>query len=92
MLSSETEKAFYGYEHCSKAANLGAVQTLMVTDSLFKSDDISERKKYIALVELCRSMGAKVLIFSALHTSGEQLAQLTGIAALLNFPLPELCE
>jgi hypothetical protein len=34
--------------------------------------------------------GGNVLLFSSLHTSGEQLAQLTGIAAILNFPLFEL--
>ena len=29
-------------------------------------------------------------IFSAMHLSGEQLNQLSGIAAILRFPLPEL--
>lgn len=37
-------------------------------------------------------MGGRVLIFSSLHTSGEQLTQLTGIAALLHFPMPDLEE
>lgn len=31
-------------------------------------------------------------IFSGMHASGEQLNQLTGIAAILRFPLPELEE
>ena len=29
-----------------------------------------------------------MLIFSSAHVSGEQLDQLTGVAALLRFPLP----
>lgn len=29
-------------------------------------------------------------VFSAMHVSGEQLNQLSGIAAILRFPLPEL--
>lgn len=37
-------------------------------------------------------MGGECLIFSALHPSGEQLKQLTGIAAVLHFPMPELEE
>lgn len=35
-------------------------------------------------------MGGDVKIFSSLHISGEQLEQLTGIAAILRFPMPEL--
>ena len=34
--------------------------------------------------------GGEVVIFSGMHTSGEQLKQLTGIAAILRFPLPDL--
>lgn len=34
--------------------------------------------------------GGQVCIFSAMHASGEQLNQLTGIAAILRFPLPDL--
>lgn len=34
--------------------------------------------------------GGEALVFSSLHVSGEQLNQLSGIAALLRFPLPEL--
>jgi hypothetical protein len=31
-----------------------------------------------------------VLIFSSMHVSGEQLSMLTGIAAILRFPLPDI--
>ena len=34
-------------------------------------------------------MGGKVLIYSSLHNSGEQLNQLTGVAAILSFPMEE---
>jgi protein pelota len=65
-----------------KAAEQGAVSTLMITDTLFRSNDVALRKKYIALVELTESNGGTVLQFSSLHTSGEQLSQLTGICEL----------
>lgn len=55
-----------------------------------RSNNIAERKKYIALVEQVRLMGGAVLVFSTMHTSGEQLTQLTGVAAILHFPLPDL--
>lgn len=34
--------------------------------------------------------GGEVHVFSGMHASGEQLNQLTGIAAVLRFPLPDL--
>jgi protein pelota len=36
------------------------------------------------------NLGGNVLVFSSLHTTGEQLTQLTGIAAILHFGLPDL--
>jgi peptide subunit release factor 1 (eRF1) len=52
---------------------------------------ITQQKKnrYVTFMEACRSNGAKVLIFSSLHVSGEQLQQLTGIAAILRYPLDD---
>jgi protein pelota len=37
-----------------------------------------------------KSTGGEVLIFSSIHESGKQLDQLTGVAAILNFPVPEI--
>jgi protein pelota len=37
-----------------------------------------------------REAGGEVFVFSAMHVSGEQLSKLTGIAAILRFPLTEL--
>ena len=37
-----------------------------------------------------REFGGEVRIFSSLHPSGEQLGQLTGLCAILRFPMPEL--
>ena len=34
--------------------------------------------------------GGEVVIFSGMHTSGDQLNKLTGMAAILRFPLPDL--
>mmetsp|Transcript_19236 Transcript_19236/g.31578 ORF Transcript_19236/g.31578 Transcript_19236/m.31578 type:complete len:442 (+) Transcript_19236:37-1362(+) len=90
MLNENSERAFYSYKHVLAAQERGAVESLLVTDSLFRSSSIKIRKQYVELVEACRESGAKVYIFSALHSSGEQLSQLSGVAAILRFPLPEL--
>ncbi len=53
----------------------GAIQTLLVTDDLFRSSDIVTRAAYVQLVEAVRASAGAVHIFSALHVSGEQLKQ-----------------
>ncbi|GBC05123.1 hypothetical protein RclHR1_06050001 [Rhizophagus clarus] len=92
MLNDEPDRAYYGWNHVRKAGGEGAIGTLLLSDELFRSADISTRKKYIELVESVRAGGGKVMIFSSLHVSGEQLNQLTGVAAILNFPLPDIEE
>jgi protein pelota len=50
------------------------------------------RKRWVGVVESVEAAGGKVFIFSARHESGKQLEGLSGIAAVLRFPLPELEE
>lgn len=49
-----------------------------------------QRKAYAALVDGVKVTGGEALILSGAHVSGEQLDQLSGIAAILRFPLPDL--
>ncbi|CAL5342957.1 unnamed protein product [Camellia sinensis] len=90
MLSNDPDRACYGPKHVEVAHERMAVQTLLVTDELFRSCDIATRQKYVNLVKSVKDSGGTALIFSSMHVSGEQLAQLTGIAAILRFPLPDL--
>ncbi|KAG7833041.1 hypothetical protein KL943_004489 [Ogataea angusta] len=91
LLNDDDGKAWYGEAEVTKAIEMqGAVRTLMITDTLFKSDDITQRKKYIRMTEQVKEHGGEVVIFSSLHDSGEQLNQLTGIAVILNYPVPNL--
>ncbi|KAL9394729.1 hypothetical protein Peur_014014 [Populus x canadensis] len=90
MLSNDPDRACYGPKHVEVAHERMAVQTLLITDELFRNADIPMRKKYVNLVNSVKGSGGTVHIFSSMHASGEQLAQLTGIAAILRFPLPEL--
>lgn len=48
------------------------------------------RRKWVDLVEQVKGAGGKVFIFSARHSSGQQLEQLSGAAAILRFPMPDL--
>ncbi|PVU85631.1 hypothetical protein BB560_002232 [Smittium megazygosporum] len=92
MMNSDPNRAVYGYKHVLKAADMGAIGTLLIADTLFRSPDISKRKTYVNLVQSLSKTRSTVVIFSSLHVSGEQLNQLTGVAAILNFPIPDLDE
>lgn len=92
MLSEDPARAFYGPGHVFAAAELGAIQTLLLADSLFRINNVAMRARYVALVDGVEQAGGEVLVFSSMHVSGEQLAQLTGIAAVLRFPLEELAD
>ncbi|KAJ9703235.1 hypothetical protein PVL29_004857 [Vitis rotundifolia] len=90
MLSNDPARACYGPKHVEVAHERMAVQTLLITDDLFRSADIPTRQKYVNFVNSVKDSGGTAHIFSSMHVSGEQLAQLTGIAAILRFPLPDL--
>ncbi|KAF2355782.1 Translation release factor pelota, partial [Trinorchestia longiramus] len=90
LLGTAPDRAYYGYKHVKRAANNQAVEGLLVSDSLFRSHNNDERRRYIALVEQVKNNGGEVRIFSSLHVTGEQLDQMTGIAAVLRFPMPEI--
>ncbi|PNW78741.1 hypothetical protein CHLRE_09g388615v5 [Chlamydomonas reinhardtii] len=90
LLATDATRAFYGPGHVFAAAELGAIQVLLISDSLFRINHVEKRRKFAELVEGVREAGGEALVFSAMHVSGEQLNQLSGIAAILRFPLPEL--
>lgn len=87
VLNEDDDRAWYGPKEVAKAVEMGAVKCLMLTDALFRSDDIAVRKNYIALSDEVKNQGGQVYIFSTLHETGEQLDQLTGAAVLLKYPL-----
>lgn len=92
FLSNDPSRAFYGYPHVNAAVEMGAVSELLVSDTLFRSESLEERRKYIKLVEDVRNSGGTVHIFSSVHSTGEQLDNLCGVAAILRFGVPELEE
>ncbi|KAH9502033.1 hypothetical protein DERF_012833 [Dermatophagoides farinae] len=90
MLMTDSSRAFYGRRHVERAIEAQAVETLLISDRLFRYKDVTIRRKYIEIVDKVRELGGDVRIFSSLHVSGEQLDQFTGIAAILRFPVAEI--
>lgn len=89
MLNTDPDRAHYGYKAVMRAAEQQAIDTLLVSDSLFRADSIATRRRYVELVELVKASNGTVHIFSSAHVTGEQLDQLTGVAAILRFPMEE---
>ena len=92
LLTNDPSRAYFGYLHVQGALEMGAISDLLISDSLFRSVDLGERLKYIRLVEEVRNGAGKVHIFSSAHSTGEQLDNLCGVAAILRFGIPELEE
>lgn len=94
QLRKETNKATYGPREVEDAVEQGAVGrgggVLIVSNRLFRSQDVAERKRWVALVDRVRDVeGGDVRILSSDHESGKRLEGLGGIAALLTFPVIE---
>ena len=92
MLSNDADRACYGLKEVLAANEQLAIEELLITDTMYRSNNFVERKKYVDLIDSVRGSGGKVFKFSSLHVSGEQLNNYTGIAAILRFPIPDLDE
>ncbi|KEP64383.1 UNVERIFIED_CONTAM: Pelota, putative [Hammondia hammondi] len=82
----------YGPLQVATAVDVGAVASLLITDGLLRSSDTAERRRFLRLVEEVERTGGEVLTFSDQHTSGEQLNMLSGVAAILKFPIDDFLE
>ncbi|BDD59883.1 hypothetical protein MPDQ_006826 [Monascus purpureus] len=94
QLRKETNKATYGPREVESAVEQGAVGrgggVLIISNRLFRSQEVAERKRWVALVDRVRDVeGGDVRILSSDHESGKRLDGLGGIAALLTFPIVE---
>ncbi|KAI4300380.1 hypothetical protein L6164_033766 [Bauhinia variegata] len=89
-ISSNSGRACYGPKSVEAAQEMMAIETLLITDELYRNAEIGTRRKYMGLVKSVKQSGGKALVYSSMHVSAEQLTQLSGVAAILRFPLPDL--
>lgn len=67
MLSTDSARAFYGPGHVRAAHELGAIQKLLITDSLFRVNDVTKRRQYAALVDEVQEGGGLAVMFSGVQ-------------------------
>ena len=97
LLYKDDGKAAYGPREVEHAVEKGAVGRgggiLLISDSLFRAQDVAIRRRWVSLVDKVRETeGGEVRVLSSTHESGKQLEGLGGIAAMLTFPLEYLDE
>ena len=84
------DKVTYGPKSVKMALDQMAVETLLISDRLFRAKSIEQRKYYVNLHDYAHSNGINVVVFGSMSASGQRLNNLTGIAAILRFSLPQL--
>ncbi|MCX8196905.1 MAG: mRNA surveillance protein pelota [Candidatus Micrarchaeota archaeon] len=72
--------AAYGIQQLKQAVSSSAVEVLMVTDELLRTN-----KEVAAIVQEAEKKGAKITVFSSQSDGGRELAGFGGFAALLRF-------
>jgi protein pelota len=72
MLSKEPDRAFYGFKHVQAAIENQAVDSLLITDELFRTSTPEMRQKYVGMLDQVKSDGGSVHVFSSIHPSGER--------------------
>lgn len=83
-------EATYGVEETTKAAEYGAVETLLILDERLRRERAGEGDWAIdanELVETVEQQGGEVTVFSSEFDPGQQLRNLGGVAALLRYRL-----
>jgi protein pelota len=89
MHNNDPDRTTYGAKQVKSAAEQCAVKHLMLSDGLFRSTNTKERRLYANIVGTVRENGGQVTIFSAGSEPDAELAKLTGVAAILNFPIDD---
>ncbi len=80
-LSKNSSKITYGIKQTTKAINMGAVDKLLVLDTLIPKNNISN------LLETAENMNGQIMVISSQHEGGKQLKSLGEIASILRYPI-----
>ncbi|KAJ1613376.1 pelota/Dom34 and pelota like RNA binding domain [Cryptosporidium canis] len=87
LLATNPDLVCYGLKSTEAALSGGAVETLMVSENLVRSDSLKIRSKLANITEMNNRLGGKTCVFPSTHNSGKALENMSGIAAILRFPV-----
>lgn len=69
-LAINEHKVTYGPKSVEYAIDQLAVDTLLISDRLFRAKNIEQRKFYVKLHDLAQSNGMNVVVFGSMSASG----------------------
>lgn len=84
-MASKPNLIAYGVDEVSKSVERGAVETLLISEKLFKELPPERRREIESICKKAEGYQGKVFFIGSAHEKGRQLVGLGGIAALLRF-------
>ncbi len=88
-LGKNQKDVAYGFHEIKDLALTNAIDKLLITDIFLREQNIEMRQELDELIRNVEYKQGKVHIISTLHPAGEQLSALSGIAALLRYPVSQ---
>jgi protein pelota len=86
-LGMSTADVAYGRDYVAKAAGYGAVERLLVADTMLRDASDEDRLAVEDVMRDVETKGGQVTVISTEHEAGTKLQSLGGVAALLRFPI-----
>lgn len=86
-LGKGDSKVSYGAKSIETAVSMGAVEKLVVADSMLRDAEKEQRLKLEKMMQQTEQCSGAVTVISTEHEAGAKLLALGGIAALLRFPV-----
>ncbi|MCW4009677.1 MAG: mRNA surveillance protein pelota [Candidatus Bathyarchaeota archaeon] len=77
----------YGVEDVEKAVQVGAIEKLILADTLLREAEDNQRLRLEKIMREVEHRAGTVTVVSTEHEAGSKLLALGGVAALLRFPL-----
>ena len=77
----------YGLDEVEKAAQLGAIEKLILADTSLRDSEDEQRLRVEKIMREVEHRAGSVTVVSTEHEAGSKLLALGGVAALLRFPL-----
>jgi protein pelota len=86
-LGKEEAKVAYGLQNVENAANMGAIEKLIIADTQIRESEDEQRLNIEKIMREVEHRQGAVIVVSTEHEAGSKLLALGGVAALLRFPL-----
>jgi len=86
-LGKGTNDATYGLDEVEKATQYGAVDKLIITDTMLRESSDEKRTELEKIMLEVEKKAGKITVVSTEHEAGNKLEGLGGVAAILRFPI-----